>query len=149
MHKIQFLNTIVTAVIFLLLGSCTLETSDNGDLDGMWHLTRVDTLATGGQRDMVADRVFWSFQVRMVNVRCLATGVNMVSHFTHTDGTLQFQTFYLNNREGGAPEVTDSLAYLFPYVAIQRMDETFRVEKLNSSDMILAGDVLRLTFEKY
>ncbi len=35
------------AAISLVLSSCTLETSDNGDFDGFWHLERVDTLATG------------------------------------------------------------------------------------------------------
>ena len=32
--------------------SCEIETSHNGDLDGFWHLTGVDTLATGGKRDL-------------------------------------------------------------------------------------------------
>lgn len=30
-----------------LLNSCEVDSSDNGDLDGFWHLESVDTLATG------------------------------------------------------------------------------------------------------
>ena len=40
------------AAISLVLSSCTLETSDNGDFDGFWHLERVDTLATGNYLDL-------------------------------------------------------------------------------------------------
>ena len=35
---------IITAVLSLLV-SCTIETSDNGDLDGMWLLERMDSLS--------------------------------------------------------------------------------------------------------
>lgn len=45
--------------IGLLLTSCDIETSDNGDLDGYWHLVRVDTLATGVSSDLSETRVFW------------------------------------------------------------------------------------------
>lgn len=47
------------AAISLVLSSCTIETSDNGDFDGFWHLERVDTLATGNYLDLSRERVFW------------------------------------------------------------------------------------------
>lgn len=40
------------AAICLVVNSCTIETSDNGDFDGFWHLERVDTLATGNYLDL-------------------------------------------------------------------------------------------------
>ncbi|MDY2692200.1 MAG: lipocalin-like domain-containing protein, partial [Prevotella sp.] len=30
----------------MLVSSCDMETSDNGDFDGYWQLASVDTLAT-------------------------------------------------------------------------------------------------------
>lgn len=57
----------LTAVFMsLCLMSCDLETTDNGKLDGFWHLERIDTLATGGSLDTSGDKVFWSFQVRLL-----------------------------------------------------------------------------------
>ena len=53
----------------LLLMACELETSTNGDLDGFWQLTQVDTLATGAQTDMKATGVTWSFQGRIMELR--------------------------------------------------------------------------------
>ena len=41
-----------------LLNSCEVDSSDNGDLDGFWHLESVDTLATGGRCDYSNQRVF-------------------------------------------------------------------------------------------
>ena len=52
------------AAISLVLSSCTIETSDNGDFDGFWHLERVDTLATGNYLDLSKERVFWGVQHR-------------------------------------------------------------------------------------
>ena len=40
------------------VASCELERDHNGDLAGYWHLERVDTLQTGGVKDMSRDRVF-------------------------------------------------------------------------------------------
>ena len=39
---------IVPVLLLMSLTSCEIETSENGDLDGYWHLEQVDTLATGG-----------------------------------------------------------------------------------------------------
>lgn len=55
------------AAISLVLSSCTLETSDNGDLDGFWHLERVDTLATGNYLDLSRERVFWGVQHKLIS----------------------------------------------------------------------------------
>ncbi len=52
--------------IGLFLTSCDIETSDNGDLDGHWHLIRVDTLATGGSCNLSESRVFWGVQMRLI-----------------------------------------------------------------------------------
>ena len=51
------------------LMSCDLETSDNGKLDGFWHLERIDTLATGRALDMSGEKVFWSFQVNLLQLQ--------------------------------------------------------------------------------
>lgn len=44
----KIIGVLSLAVMMLTLSSCEVETSQNGDLDGFWHLEQVDTLATGG-----------------------------------------------------------------------------------------------------
>ena len=75
-----------------LLNSCEVDSSDNGDLDGFWHLESVDTLATGGRCDYSNQRVFWGVQHKLLTV---------------------------NNYKGGSfnfrfSQTSDSLYYLLP-----------------------------------
>ena len=44
----KIIGVLSLAVMMLTLSSCEVETSQNGDLDGFWHLEEVGTLATGG-----------------------------------------------------------------------------------------------------
>ena len=46
-------------LVLCFQSACTIEMSDNGDLDGYWHLEQVDTLATGGKLNLSKERVFW------------------------------------------------------------------------------------------
>ena len=46
------------------LTSCDLETSDNGDFDGYWHLVGVDTLANAKHKDLSQQRIFCSMHQR-------------------------------------------------------------------------------------
>ena len=52
----------------LFVCSCELETSNNGDLDGMWHLVRVDTLSTSGVKYMEDDKIYWLFQFKLLQL---------------------------------------------------------------------------------
>ena len=52
----------------VLLNSCEIESSDNGSLDGFWHLESIDTLATGGRSDYSKQRVFWGVQYKLLSV---------------------------------------------------------------------------------
>ena len=48
----------------LLLVSCgdLLEHSQNGKLDGYWKLTTIDTLTSGGQKDVSEQSLFMAVQ---------------------------------------------------------------------------------------
>ena len=52
MRKI-FLYIAMVPMLSLTLGGCSIEMSDNGELDGYWHLERVDTLSTGDRKSVV------------------------------------------------------------------------------------------------
>ena len=54
----------VFALILAGLTACGewVDTSRNGKLDGLWQMTRVDTLATGGILETTANRVYYAVQ---------------------------------------------------------------------------------------
>lgn len=139
---------IASVMASLFLCSCEFETSDNGNLDGFWHLERIDTLSTGGVCDTSSDLLFWSVQMRLLNVsdkNNVHTNVNM--RFEHSNGNLRVYGAYLDDRMQGDPPLNDA-ALLRPY-GINDLDETFAVEQLTGSRMQLKGSALRLTFRKF
>ncbi len=139
--------TIASALAALVMCSCEFETSDNGKLDGFWHLERIDTLSTGGMCDTSADLLFWSVQMRLLNVsdkNNAHTNLNM--RFEHSNGNLRVYGACLDDRMHGDP-LLDNADLLRPY-GINALDETFAVEQLTGSRMQLKGASLRLTFRK-
>ena len=52
----------------LLATACELETSKNGDLDGLWQLKTVDTLASGHSADMRQSQTWWAIQGKMLQM---------------------------------------------------------------------------------
>lgn len=136
--------------LVLLLAGCDLETSDNGDLDGYWHLTRVDTLTTGGTLDTSEQLLFWAVQVRLLNVVDQSDDADHMGYllrFEHKEGTLRVYEPYKNSRKDGDIKVDDA-SVLSPF-GINRLDEMFRVEQLDGDGMQLTGDALRLTFVRF
>ncbi len=119
--------------------SCEIETSGNGDLDGFWHLVRVDTLSTGGMCYMSGRRVFWSVHYDRYHKGYLF-------HFDKTDSSLHIFDPYKDNRTEGDIKIEDP-SELY-HLGINAIDETFIIEQLEGSRMTLVTDVLRLSFRK-
>lgn len=125
--------------------SCTLETSDNGDLDGMWHLVRVDTLDHYDDRahslDLSNQSKFWRFQFKLLAIN------NSLWRFHHEGDSLIIS----EPRSGGAEEhenlMTD-VSSLQSY-GINATTERFKVMQLNGKRMELTNEHLRLVFKKH
>lgn len=83
----------------LFVCSCELETSNNGDLDGMWHLVRVDTLSTSGVKYMEDDKIYWLFQFKLLQLED-KTGnkVSLLMRFEHKDNILRLYDPYIYDR---------------------------------------------------
>lgn len=144
------LLVLVTLVVPFIFGACKLETSDNGDLDGRWYLREVEHWREGTVEEMKEKRIFWSFQVRMADFRNFSRNIFLFSRFDHkSDGTLRLYNFYINDHANSDPVLNDSTMELLQYVAVDSVDETYKVEALNSSTMVLSNDSLRLRFIKY
>jgi hypothetical protein len=145
------LNKIITRLFVGLtacfVASCTLETSDNGDLDGFWHLVSVDSLSTGTARNTKSLRLFWSIQAKLIDMRD-ADGVykECIMHFNTSNDSLRIYDEYLFDRAAGDIKI-DSVGYLQPY-GVNKLSEGFKIIHLNSNVLKLESKELRLNFEK-
>ncbi len=61
-------KAVALSLAAIMFAACSVETSDNGKLDGMWHLTQIDTLATGGTNDKSNEKIYWMFQFNLLHM---------------------------------------------------------------------------------
>ena len=137
-----------------LMASCglvELEHSENGKLDGYWHMVTVDTLNTGGTLDLRQERFFWIVQGTVFQVYSPdlsdGNGQRYVSHFTCEGSQLILGKIYFDRRAEGDPEV-EEIGLLQPFGINQLQGAVFKIEELSGGSMMLADDNYRLTFKK-
>lgn len=150
-RKIAAVGVAMTmAVLFV---ACDIETSDNGKLDGYWHLERIDSLASGGQLDLAQRRIFWAIQAKLINVRDVDYNSNgCYLRFRQTADSLVIYDPYANHwhqdqEDGGDIPITDA-TLLNPY-GINALEVHYQKESLSGSKMVLKDDVVRLYFTKF
>lgn len=130
------------------LASCTIETSDNGKFDGMWHLTRIDTLQTGGALDLSKQKIFWSFQNKLVELDD-KQGVHpsVLMRSIQGSDSLVLHSPYLYNRAEGDQVISDP-SLLAPF-GVNSLEEKFQVVSISGSRMRLQTAALQLTLKKF
>ena len=136
--------------VFLpLLSSCTLETSNNGKLDGFWQLTQLDTIATGGITDMREKNAFWAVQMHLLEVKEPSgnTSQNVIFRFERRGDSLIINQPRYNDRRNGDPVITDPS--LLNKHGIYHLREGFFVGRLDNNYMDLQSDRFRFHFRKY
>ena len=149
-------QTIALLAVIPLLVSCEVDASDNGDLDGFWHLESVDTLATGGTLDMSRLHAFWGVEYKLIAARETDghSGDRFYFRFEQTTDSLKLTKVYVdhghqdNGDDGGDIPLYNPTANL-RYFGVNEIPEGFRKEKLTGSLMILRSKTLRLTFKKF
>lgn len=148
MKKLYIYALCFVSTLICMLSSCELETSGAGDYDGMWHLTRVDTLATGGVLDLSKEKIFWSFQFNLMQADD-KSGMrqSILMRYNDADGKLVLGQPYAYDRENGDAPLTET-TLLKPY-GINNVEETFQVLKVSGGKMRLQSDMLILTFKKF
>lgn len=139
--------------IIVCLMSCTVESSDNGKLDGFWHLEEVDTLTTGGKNNLSDKRIFWGVQNKLISIKDYDTE-SFYCRFQQTSDSLIMSSPYINHwhqdqgDDGGdipMKEISDNLRRC----GINHMEEHFCKVRLTGGDMILANKEYRLRFRKF
>ena len=135
--------------IGLLFASCDIETSDNGLLDGYWHLVRVDTLETGNSSDLSDTRVFWGVQMNLLQAIDHDNDPGYYGYlfnFERQDKSLRIYNPHKHERADGDP-VVDEIEVISP-LGINALDNLFTINKLTKDEMILQDSFLRLWFKK-
>jgi hypothetical protein len=140
-------NILIIFLALLLFGSCDLETSKNGDLDGFWHLERVDTLSTSVSLDLSEEKLFWAFQKDLLQLR--GDEQEFYLRFNHHDNQLDLSNPHLRDREKDDPEISSSTMYLIRPYGINEEEEYFQVVNLDNDNMVLRNQNLQLWFRKF
>lgn len=138
---------LIIPLLFLVFSSCELETSDNGDLDGFWHLEDVDSLAMSVHQDVSDQKLFWAFQMNILQLR--GAEQEFYFRFNHEGNYLDLFNPHLRDREKDDPVLTSKDMYLILPYGINATEERFQVIKLNSSEMVLQNTILKLSFRKF
>lgn len=143
----RYFNMLFFVAAVAAVCSCELETSGNGKLDGMWKLVSVDTLSASGRRDMSGERIFWSFQNKLLQLDDKSGDrESVLFRFENNGGSLRLYDPYIYDRDNGDAPVTDAGA-LAPF-GISALEENYTVESLSGSKMVLRSESLRLGFRK-
>ena len=140
-------NILIIFLALLLFGSCDLESSKNGDLDGFWHLERVDTLSTSGSLDLSEEKLFWAFQKDLLQLR--GDEQEFYLRFNHHDNQLDLSNPHLRDREKDDPAISSSTMYLIRPYGINEEEEYFQVVNLDNDNMVLRNQNLQLWFRKF
>lgn len=131
-----------------LLTACELETPSNGDFDGNWQLRQVDTLATGGRCDMTYNYIYWAVESHVLLVRDIDNeNLKIVFHFDKSaDKIWIYNPNFWVTKDELIPLENDSL--LTP-LGIMGIRDTFNIEKLNHSNLVVQNRAYKLHFRKY
>lgn len=140
------------AISMFAFSSCELESSDNGKLDGFWHLESIDSLENGKTVDMSKLHVFWGIEYKLIAATQYDNNTErMFFRFEQTSDSLKITQAFINHGHqdngGDIPltEVTNDLRYY----GINNLPEGFAKEALCGSKMILRSKTLRLKFKKF
>lgn len=146
-HTLYILPIIAAIAVTISMNACSIETDDSGKLGGLWKLTGVDTLSTNGHCDTTQDNLFWAIQGKILEVEDKTNGLYQMFRYRHEGNQLSIYDARINNRDFGDSIITD-ITTLQP-CGVNQLEETFTIETLTGSKMILRSDMLRLYFKKF
>lgn len=140
----------IAFIIITSLFSCSIETSDNGALDGFWHLERIDTIDNGGVRDLSDTTLFWSFQYHLLQLT--DNKASYYIRFRQTKDSLILHKPYINYispGEGQGEDIPIERKTLLEPFGIEDLEVHYKKDVLKGSRMVLSSKRLRLYFRKY
>lgn len=137
-------------VLALLFSSCSLETdNDAGDLEGMWHLVRIEESVTNTHRDVSNEVIFWSFQAKLLQLEDkTGTHNSYLYRFNINNNQLVLSSPYLFDRENGDHLLTTYDTSLALY-GIKTITPTLQIESKKKGKLIFSDGSVKLYFDKF
>lgn len=132
---------ILLSATSLLFASCELESSGNGNMDGYWRLSAIDTLQTDGSKDMTQSGQFWAVQGSFFQI-----GNTIMRHRRESDSLFLYD-MRIHDRELGDTLITDTEH--LSHIGIHTLTPTFKVLRLSSSDMVLSNKTYKYRLTKF
>lgn len=140
--KISLYIFVVLAAIALTISSCSFESSDNGRLDGAWHLLLIN------EETAPDANIYWSFQNNLLELRDKGGDKGaFLLRFSHEDQQLFLSQPHIFDRDNGDKPLEDA-AFLMPF-GIDNLNETFQIVNLTRSRMTLKSETKKLEFRKF
>lgn len=131
--------------IFLI--SCEIETSSNGKLDGNWQLQSFDTLSTGGVCDMKKSGIYWGIENNLLQVKTIGKTNRILFRFEKNEDALTIHSPHIFESQYVTVPLEDE-SQLIPF-GIHGSKETFTIDVLSNSHLVLTNQQLRLRFRRY
>ena len=151
--------TLIAICMLAMLAGCRFEVVSNGDFDGNWHLMSTEDRTTGEITDNSQQRIFWGVAVRLINIHDSdqqgdVGKLGYYLRFRKSDSMLVVTEAYKNNwhedRENGGdkPLLTPEEQEPLKHFGIYFIPQSFRIEYLSGSTLIISTDTHRMTFAK-
>jgi hypothetical protein len=141
--------------IMLLLALMTISSCESyqihGDLDGFWQVSSIENKETGNITYCNGD-TYYSFQRELVLVSYILPHrpvgqmkENHIAHFAYENDSIYMTDFriYLD-REGKQTPLSELEKF-----GLYELYNTFAVEELNSSSLVLSSEKTRISLKKY
>lgn len=152
-HRLTLSCTCLLGLLSLTLLSSSCEKIDNGDLEGMWVISRVDSLEIDKSDNIQSMIRSWSFQGNLAkfhNFKEEADTIMILSRFSHEGDLLIISSPFLYDRMHGDKFLTlEEDADMITTHYINSLPDTFHIETLNKKKMQIVDNYVRLHFVKY
>lgn len=141
--------------IILLLALMTISSCESyqihGELDGFWQVQSIENKQTGDITECKGD-IYYSFQRELVLISYVSPNIptgqmkeNYIAYFTHENNVITMTDFRIYIDKNGKQAPLSKLAKFGLYDTFN----TFDVEKLNNSSLILNSDKARIVMKKH
>ena len=141
---------LLTSLFTILITSCE-SYQIHGDLDGFWQVTSIEDKETCDVTQCKGD-IYYSFQRDLVLISYVSPNIptgqmkeNYIAYFTHENDSISMTDFriYIDREGKQAPLST------LEKFGLHETLNTFCVEKLNNTSLILNSEKRRIVLRKY
>ena len=148
-------NYSLITIFLLLLTGCSIETSDNGVVDGRWQLMEISYFDGSNRKVETKEQlIFWDIQYKLISIHSMSGKLHdslteeSLCRFNYTKDSLKLSDFYRHFREADQ-KIDDPLTTYFQKTGINGINANFAVLHLDSKSMLLQSDYAKLSFRKF